>query len=203
MTNRRPEPIRIVAALIFERIMHYVAERVFRLGFWRDYVFIYLIFSVVSLCLVFLALYLPFMPLPPKDADVRTGFALIIFTFVSLPMLAGCWLIFWLFLFAAGQRVVFADDSAVHHRFRMFLPFHTEVRIPLKDVDSVLLSPHMRKKMFPETGTCGFGGLEDGSGYVISYTAGGRAMRESMPMIREKEYYEEVRRLVRAAEAGQ
>jgi len=183
--------------------MGYVAERVYRLGFWRDYIFLYSILALLSLGIALLGLYLPFMPLPPKDADSRVGFACIIFLFISLPIIISCWLIFWLFLFAIDQKVIFTDESVTHHRFRIFLPWRCEIKIPFKDVDSVVLSPHMKKKLFPEIKTWGSGGLEDGSGWIIAYTTEGKAMKESMPVIRKKEYYEDVRKLVNAVKAKQ
>ncbi|MCX6694898.1 MAG: hypothetical protein NTU61_01190 [Candidatus Altiarchaeota archaeon] len=173
-----------------------MSGRVYRLSFWKDYVWVYLILALIGLGTALLGLYLPFIPLPPKDADSRLGFACIIFPFISLPIIIGGWLIFWVFLFAFDQKVIFTDESVAHYRFRIFLPWHTEIRIPFKDVVSVVLSTHMKKKLFPETKTMGFGGLGDGSEFIIYYTSEGKVLNESMPRIRKKEYYEEVRKLV-------
>ncbi len=178
-----------------------MVERVYRLGFWRDYGFVYVILALMGVCIALFGLYLPFMPLPPQDVDARLGFAVILFTFISLPIILSSWLIFWLLPFVISQRVVFTGDCVIHRRLRLFLPFSSEVRIPFRDVVSVQFGPHMKKKVFPELRLVGFGGLGDGSGFIISYSAGGRVRNESMPIIRTREYYEDVRKIVDLVEA--
>jgi hypothetical protein len=78
----------------------------------------------------------------------------------------------------------------------MFLPWHVEIKMPVDDIIRMELGPHMKKKLYPESKTYGFGGLEDGSGFRIYYKKEGKTRNESMPAIRKKEYYDEIHRIL-------
>jgi hypothetical protein len=183
----------------------YTAERVYLLGFWRDYVWVYAIFGLIGIISFMAGAFFLSMFLNEASEGIisKLSMACVASPFTILPFTIAGWLLIWLFWFATGQKVRITQDYVTHSRLRMFLPWHVEIKIPVKDVITMELGPHMKKKLYPESKTYGFGGLEDGSGFRIYYKKEGKNRSESMPAIRKKEYYDEIRRILETTKPKQ
>lgn len=183
----------------------YTAERVYRLGFWRDYLWLYALFGLLGLIsftagVLFLLMFL-------KEASnglmSKAVMACVASPFTIIPFTLAGWLLLWLFWFAIDQKVKITQDYVTHSRLRMLLPWHVEVKIPVKDIITMELGPHMKRKLYPESKAYGFGGLQDGSGFRIYYAKEGRNRSESMPVVRKKEYYDEIRKILETTKTKQ
>jgi len=189
----------------FQEVVHtekmIEGSRVYRPRFWRDHVWIGVTLAVLGLPLMILGLVMvcaaiiqwTAVPVSP-GSQVNPA----VFLFLAVLFYPVGHLLFYIFWHLLKSEVVFAPDCLVYGHPSVFLFSHSEVRVPMESIGSVMLGQVAMSHIVP-------GALDTALarapfvrsiGIEIGYERGGKIRTLSLPIINDPSYFSEIGGLI-------
>jgi len=176
-------------------------SRVYRPRFWRDHVWIGVILAVLGLPLMILGLFMVCAAIVQWTAvPVSPGSQVnpAVFLFLAVLFYPIGHLLFYAFWRLLKSEVVFTPDCLVYGHPSILLFSHSEVRVPVESIGSMVLGQVTMSHIIPgalDTALAQASAVRN-IGIEIGYERGGKIRMLSLPVINDPHYFSEIGGLI-------